>query len=69
MWGKSTVIDFGNKGQTVLQTYSINPVSDKQALIKWVVFNCFIGNADARGKIYDLSGLVEAVFAWRPFMI
>lgn len=34
----------------LIETHSINPVSDKQSLIKWVVFNCFIGNADAHGK-------------------
>ena len=34
----------------LIEAHSLKPVSDKQALIKWIVFNCFIGNADAHGK-------------------
>jgi serine/threonine-protein kinase HipA len=34
----------------ILDMYSSQPILDKQALVKWVIFNYFIGNADAHGK-------------------
>jgi hypothetical protein len=30
--------------------YSSNPVLDKEAFVKWAVFNFLIGNGDAQGK-------------------
>ncbi|MCP4374233.1 MAG: type II toxin-antitoxin system HipA family toxin [Deltaproteobacteria bacterium] len=38
----------------IIELYSSNPILDKQALVKWVTFNYFIGNADAHGKNISL---------------
>ena len=38
----------------IIELYSSNPILDRQALVKWVIFNCFIGNADAHGKNISL---------------
>jgi serine/threonine-protein kinase HipA len=38
----------------ILDRYSSQPILDKQALVKWVIFNYFIGNADAHGKNLSL---------------
>jgi serine/threonine-protein kinase HipA len=34
----------------ILEMHSSQPILDKQALVKWVIFNYFIGNTDAHGK-------------------
>lgn len=39
---------------TLLREHSLVPVQDIQALLKWVVFNYLIGNADAHGKNISL---------------
>ncbi len=38
----------------LLREHSIIPVADIQALLKWVIFNFLIGNADAHGKNISL---------------
>ena len=38
----------------IIELYSSNPILDKQAMVKWVIFNYFIGNADAHGKNISL---------------
>jgi serine/threonine-protein kinase HipA len=38
----------------IIELYSSNPILDRQALVKWVIFNYFIGNADAHGKNISL---------------
>ena len=37
-----------------LDVYSSQPILDKQTLVKWVILNYFIGNADAHGKNLSL---------------
>jgi serine/threonine-protein kinase HipA len=39
---------------SLLREHSLVPVQDIQALLKWVVFNYLIGNADAHGKNISL---------------
>ena len=34
----------------LIEAHSLKPVSDKQSLIKWVIFYCIIGNTDAHGN-------------------
>ena len=38
----------------LLRDASIQPVADMQALLRWVIFNYLIGNADAHGKNISL---------------
>ena len=38
----------------IIETYSSNPVLDKEAFVKWAVFNFLIGNGDAHGKNLSL---------------
>jgi len=38
----------------IVEVYSSNPILDRQALVKWVIFNYFIGNSDAHGKNISL---------------
>jgi serine/threonine-protein kinase HipA len=35
---------------TLLQRKSIRPAADRMALLRWAIFNCLIGNADAHAK-------------------
>jgi len=43
-----------NECRRIIETYSSNPVLDKEAFVKWVIFNFLIGNADAHGKNLSL---------------
>ena len=51
----------------VLDMYSSKPILDKQALIKWVIFNYFIGNADAHGKNLSLIREIDGSIRLAPF--
>ena len=41
---------------TLLKSYSIRPAADQRSLLRWVIFNTLIGNADAHAK--NLSILI-----------
>ncbi len=49
------------------QKYSSQPILDKQALVKWVIFNYFIGNADAHGKNLSLIREIDGSIRLAPF--
>ena len=51
----------------VLDTYSSQPILDKQAIVKWVIFNYFIGNADAHGKNLSLIREIDGSIRLAPF--
>jgi serine/threonine-protein kinase HipA len=51
----------------VLDTYSSQPILDKQAIVKWVIFNYFIGNADAHGKNLSLIRKIDGSIRLAPF--
>ena len=51
----------------VLDMYSSQPILDKQALVKWVIFNYFIGNADAHAKNLSLIREVDGNIRLAPF--
>jgi serine/threonine-protein kinase HipA len=51
----------------VLEMYSSQPILDKQALVKWVIFNYFIGNADAHGKNLSLIREIGGNIRLAPF--
>ncbi len=51
----------------VLDRYSSQPILDKQALVKWVIFNYFIGNADAHGKNLSLIREIGGNIRLAPF--
>jgi len=51
----------------VLDMYSSQPILDKQALVKWVIFNYFIGNADAHGKNFSLIREIGGTIRLAPF--
>jgi len=51
----------------VLDKYSSQPILDKQALVKWVIFNYFIGNADAHGKNLSLIREMDGNIRLAPF--
>lgn len=51
----------------VLDNYSSQPILDKQALLKWVIFNYFIGNADAHGKNLSLIREIDGNIRLAPF--
>jgi serine/threonine-protein kinase HipA len=51
----------------VLDMYSSQPILDKQALVKWVIFNYFIGNADAHGKNLSLIREIGGNIRLAPF--
>jgi len=50
-----------------LEMYSSQPILDKQALVKWVIFNYFIGNADAHGKNLSLIREIGGNIRLAPF--
>jgi serine/threonine-protein kinase HipA len=50
----------------VIDAYSSQPILDKQALIKWVIFNYFIGNADAHGKNLSLIRGIDGSIRLAP---
>jgi serine/threonine-protein kinase HipA len=51
----------------ILDKYSSQPILDKQALVKWVIFNYFIGNADAHGKNLSLIRQRDGSIRLAPF--
>ena len=51
----------------ILDKYSSQPILDKQALVKWVIFNYFIGNADAHGKNLSLIRKIDGSIRLAPF--
>jgi len=51
----------------ILDKYSSQPILDKQALVKWVIFNYFIGNADAHGKNLSLIREIDGSIRLAPF--
>lgn len=51
----------------VIEMYSSQPILDKQALVKWVIFNYFIGNADAHGKNLSLIREIGGKIRLAPF--
>ena len=51
----------------VLDMYSSQPILDKQALVKWIIFNYFIGNADAHGKNLSLIREMDGNIRLAPF--
>lgn len=51
----------------ILDKYSSQPILDKQALVKWVIFNYFIGNADAHGKNLSLIRGIDGSIRLAPF--
>jgi serine/threonine-protein kinase HipA len=51
----------------ILDKYSSQPILDKQALVKWVMFNYFIGNADAHGKNLSLIRERDGSIRLAPF--
>jgi serine/threonine-protein kinase HipA len=51
----------------VLDMYSSQPILDKLALVKWVIFNYFIGNADAHAKNLSLIREVDGNIRLAPF--
>ena len=51
----------------ILDMYSSQPILDKQALVKWVIFNYFIGNADAHGKNLSLIRGIDGSIRLAPF--
>lgn len=51
----------------VLDMYSSEPILDKLAMIKWVIFNYFIGNADAHAKNLSLIREVNRNIRLAPF--
>jgi len=51
----------------LLDMYSSQPILDKQALVKWVIFNYFIGNADAHGKNLSLIRISDGSIHLAPF--
>jgi serine/threonine-protein kinase HipA len=51
----------------VIEMYSSQPILDKQALVKWVIFNYFIGNADAHGKNLSLIREIGGSIQLAPF--
>jgi len=51
----------------LIEAHSLKPVLDKQALIKWVIFNCIIGNADAHGKNLSFIGTGGGSIRMAPF--
>ena len=51
----------------ILDKYSSQPILDKQALVKWVIFNYFIGNADAHAKNLSLIRKIDGSIRLAPF--
>jgi len=51
----------------VLDTYSSQPILDKQAIVKWAIFNYFIGNADVHGKNLSLIREIDGSIRLAPF--
>jgi serine/threonine-protein kinase HipA len=51
----------------ILDTYSSEPILDKLALVKWIIFNYFIGNADAHGKNLSLIRKIDGNIRLAPF--
>lgn len=51
----------------ILDMYSSQPILDKQALVKWVIFNYFIGNADAHAKNLSLLRGIDGSIHLAPF--
>lgn len=51
----------------IFDKYSSQPILDKQALVKWVIFNYFIGNADAHGKNLSLIRQRDGSIRLAPF--
>ena len=51
----------------ILDMYSSQPILDKQAIIKWIIFNYFIGNADAHGKNLSLIREIDGSIRLAPF--
>lgn len=51
----------------IIETYSSSPILDKEAFVKWVVFNFLIGNADAHGKNLSLIRDKEGGIRIAPF--
>ena len=51
----------------ILDMYSSQPILDKQAIIKWVIFNYFIGNANAHGKNLSLIREIDGSIRLAPF--
>ncbi len=51
----------------IFDLYSSQPILDKQALVKWVIFNYFIGNADAHGKNLSLIREIDGSIRLAPF--
>ncbi|MCP4627065.1 MAG: type II toxin-antitoxin system HipA family toxin [bacterium] len=51
----------------VLDRYSSQPILNKQALVKWVIFNYFIGNADAHAKNLSLIREIDGSIRLAPF--
>ena len=51
---------------SLLEENSIQPAVDRKTLLKWVIFNYLIGNADAHGKnialLFNKSGITLAPF-------
>ncbi len=56
-----------NECRRIIETYSSSPVLDKEAFVKWVVFNYLIGNADAHGKNLSLIREKEGGIRIAPF--
>jgi serine/threonine-protein kinase HipA len=51
----------------IIDMYSSQPILDKKALVKWIVFNYFIGNADAHGKNLSLIREKDGSIHLAPF--
>jgi len=51
----------------VIDIHSSQPILDKQALIKWVIFNYFLGNADAHGKNLSMIRGIDGSIRLAPF--
>jgi serine/threonine-protein kinase HipA len=51
----------------IIEKYSSSPVLDKEALVKWAVFNFLIGNADAHGKNLSLIREKDSSIRIAPF--
>jgi serine/threonine-protein kinase HipA len=51
----------------ILDMYSSQPILDKQAIVKWIIFNYFIGNADAHGKNLSLIREIDGSIRLAPF--
>jgi len=51
----------------VLDRYSSEPILDKQAMVKWTIFNYLIGNADAHGKNLSLIREADGTIRLAPF--